>query len=167
MRCTGCKVTYFCDRNCQTLGWKDHKKACKELAKANEAPPAPAPEALAAGGAPQKAAPGTSKIQSTMQEGTAFIQENKFQEALAKASPAAHQLWIASRIDTSPSPAWTCAYSPVCIPQCIGQPAWNTADVGCAAVGSGATTAACARPQSSSLPSSIPKNSTRVEAPPS
>mmetsp|Transcript_4049 Transcript_4049/g.12664 ORF Transcript_4049/g.12664 Transcript_4049/m.12664 type:complete len:344 (-) Transcript_4049:1088-2119(-) len=84
MRCTGCKVTYFCDRNCQTLGWKDHKKACKELAKANEAPPAPAPEALAASGAPQKAAPGTSKIQLTMQEGTAFIQENKFQEALAK-----------------------------------------------------------------------------------
>uniref|UniRef100_A0A915LZ92 MYND-type domain-containing protein n=1 Tax=Meloidogyne javanica TaxID=6303 RepID=A0A915LZ92_MELJA len=30
-RCTGCQNAMFCDKNCQSLGWKDHKFECKGI----------------------------------------------------------------------------------------------------------------------------------------
>uniref|UniRef100_A0A914R808 MYND-type domain-containing protein n=1 Tax=Parascaris equorum TaxID=6256 RepID=A0A914R808_PAREQ len=30
-RCKGCNKAMFCDQNCQTLGWKDHKAECRAL----------------------------------------------------------------------------------------------------------------------------------------
>uniref|UniRef100_A0A915N2N7 Uncharacterized protein n=1 Tax=Meloidogyne javanica TaxID=6303 RepID=A0A915N2N7_MELJA len=30
-RCTGCQHAMFCDKNCQSLGWKDHKFECKGI----------------------------------------------------------------------------------------------------------------------------------------
>lgn len=30
-RCKGCNRAMFCDQNCQTLGWKDHKAECRAL----------------------------------------------------------------------------------------------------------------------------------------
>lgn len=32
-KCSGCKVALFCDKNCQTLGWQDHKAECKGFSK--------------------------------------------------------------------------------------------------------------------------------------
>ncbi|KAF7634252.1 MYND-type domain-containing protein [Meloidogyne graminicola] len=31
LRCTGCHNAMFCDKNCQSLGWKDHKFECKGI----------------------------------------------------------------------------------------------------------------------------------------
>ena len=33
LRCTGCKIFYYCGRECQMSGWNDHKKQCKEMQK--------------------------------------------------------------------------------------------------------------------------------------
>uniref|UniRef100_A0A914WDL2 MYND-type domain-containing protein n=1 Tax=Plectus sambesii TaxID=2011161 RepID=A0A914WDL2_9BILA len=30
-KCTGCGVAYFCGKECQALGWKDHRVECKSL----------------------------------------------------------------------------------------------------------------------------------------
>ncbi|GMT36793.1 hypothetical protein PFISCL1PPCAC_28090, partial [Pristionchus fissidentatus] len=36
--CTGCGFALFCDKDCQTLGWKDHKAECKGFRKAKSVP---------------------------------------------------------------------------------------------------------------------------------
>ena len=36
MRCGRCKSVYFCSRTCQKLGWPEHKKVCKRLARGKE-----------------------------------------------------------------------------------------------------------------------------------
>ena len=30
-KCTGCKLVYYCNRNCQKKDWKLHKSSCKML----------------------------------------------------------------------------------------------------------------------------------------
>ncbi|KAF9561435.1 hypothetical protein CPC08DRAFT_433151 [Agrocybe pediades] len=34
-RCTGCRTAFYCDRECQTMDWKNHKKECKKMRKAS------------------------------------------------------------------------------------------------------------------------------------
>ncbi|GMT05901.1 hypothetical protein PENTCL1PPCAC_28075, partial [Pristionchus entomophagus] len=36
--CTGCGFALFCDKECQTLGWKDHKAECKGFRTAKSVP---------------------------------------------------------------------------------------------------------------------------------
>ena len=33
-KCASCRLTYYCDRRCQKLHWKDHKEACAILSSA-------------------------------------------------------------------------------------------------------------------------------------
>ena len=33
LRCSGCRLVYYCNRNCQKDGWKHHKSNCKNLHK--------------------------------------------------------------------------------------------------------------------------------------
>ncbi|MFH4977542.1 hypothetical protein AB6A40_004251 [Gnathostoma spinigerum] len=37
-RCTGCLSAVFCDKNCQSLGWKDHRAECKPLSCCDSIP---------------------------------------------------------------------------------------------------------------------------------
>ncbi|EYB99603.1 hypothetical protein Y032_0121g958 [Ancylostoma ceylanicum] len=37
-RCLGCGFALFCGKDCQTLGWKDHKAECKGLRKVSSIP---------------------------------------------------------------------------------------------------------------------------------
>ncbi|KAF4616887.1 hypothetical protein D9613_008583 [Agrocybe pediades] len=34
-RCTGCRSTFYCDRECQIMDWKYHKKECKKMRSAS------------------------------------------------------------------------------------------------------------------------------------
>jgi hypothetical protein len=36
MKCQRCKVTYYCNRECQVAHWKSHKEACNHLGSGNE-----------------------------------------------------------------------------------------------------------------------------------
>ena len=36
LTCNGCKSAYFCSRDCQIAGWKDHKPECKRIRKLRE-----------------------------------------------------------------------------------------------------------------------------------
>ena len=37
VRCSNCKQTYYCDKNCQSNNWKQHKTSCKQVRTINPA----------------------------------------------------------------------------------------------------------------------------------
>merc|ERR1719506_117369 len=36
LKCSACRSAYFCSRDCQIAGWKDHKPKCKRIRKLRE-----------------------------------------------------------------------------------------------------------------------------------
>ncbi len=34
-KCKGCNIAKFCDKNCQSFAWNDHKPECKSLLNAD------------------------------------------------------------------------------------------------------------------------------------
>ncbi|XP_064458542.1 histone-lysine N-methyltransferase SMYD3-like isoform X2 [Ornithodoros turicata] len=42
LRCSRCKITYFCDRSCQVAAWPDHKVECTRLKEVAPKVPSPA-----------------------------------------------------------------------------------------------------------------------------
>lgn len=46
LKCSGCKVTYYCSTACQKADWKSHRTICKELAARRMAAPVEVPRPL-------------------------------------------------------------------------------------------------------------------------
>jgi len=38
LKCGGCKIQYYCSKECQVKDWKEHKKICKRMNNANKNP---------------------------------------------------------------------------------------------------------------------------------